>query len=444
MRITERASSWLPGAVFGWPGAAGLIAGLVFRIVWAVTRRVSTATGEAAYVAAAIGDGRGFADAFVPGQGPTAHLLPLSPLIAGAVYRLFGVYSGTSEALLFGWSLSLVFASYLLMGKCFELLGSPRRAVLAGVLATALLPIYTSFEVFDFRIWEGGLALFVATALLVLILKAEAGRRVAYLPAWLAVLPALAFFVNPPLGLAAMAATALFLWRRRSHERWGRIGIGMAVALAALLGPWTLRNWIVMGEPILLRDNAGLELAMGNFPGALGDRPFNEIFDERMSAIHPRDNPAVFRRVQAVGGEIAYARAMGAETRRWMAAHPGEVARLWLKHAREMLFTRKWMFVTQHGVWMPVFRTNAITVIALLALPGLAWGVRRDRRYLYLIPYLVVPFACYIPFQPVERYTWLLYPLMTYASNDFVARLWLRRRRSAVRHTPLDSIPAVS
>ena len=397
-----------------------------------MSRRVSTGTGEAAYVAAAIGDGRGFADAFVPGQGPTAHLLPVTPLIAGGVYRVLGVYSGPSEAVLLVWSLTLVLACYMLVAKSFELLGSPRIAVLFGLLATLLLPIYTSFEVFDFRVWEGGLGLLVAILPLFMVLTAEDGRRIPRLELWLAVLPALAFFINPPLGLAAMLMLAIWSLRHRREVRWGRIAIGTAITLVALIGPWTARNWLVMGEPIWLRDNVGLELAMGNFPQAVGDRPFNELFDERLAAIHPRDNPEVFRRVQAAGGEAAYARLMGRETMRWMRGHPAETAQLWLKHAREMLFTRTWMFHTAHGVWMPVFRSTCITVLALLALPGLAWGIGRDRRYLYLAPYLLVPWACYVPFQPVERYTWLIYPLLVFLATDFMARLLRRAQADAL------------
>ena len=441
MQVTAQSRFWYPAALRGWPAVAILFAGLAFRLFWAVSRHVGTATGEAAYVAAAIGSGRGFADAFVPGQGATAHLLPVTPLIAGGVYRVFGVYSATSEALLLLWSLALVFGCYLLYARCFELLGSPRRAVLAGWAAAILLPIYTSFEVFDFRVWEGGLGLLVATVPLLLVLAAESGRRIPRLELWLAVLPGLAFFINPPMGLAAMLMLGVWFWRRRGRARPGRVLLGLLLTLAALIGPWTVRNWQVMGEPIWLRDNFGLELAMGNFPAALGDRPFNELFDERLDAIHPRDNPAVFRRLKAAGGEAAYARRMGRETSRWMAAHPAETARLWLKHAREMLFTRTWMFATQHGVWMPVFRSTCITVLALLALPGLAWGIARDRRFLYLLPYIAVPFACYLPFQPVERYTWLIYPLLAQLAGYFVARVGTAlRRHHPHERQPIDRV----
>src|SRR5271156_4755637 len=48
--------------------------------------------------------GRGFADPFVPaGTGPTAWMPPLYPLIIGAVFRVFGIYTALS-----GWTLLVI------------------------------------------------------------------------------------------------------------------------------------------------------------------------------------------------------------------------------------------------------------------------------------------------------------------------------------------------
>ena len=67
-----------------WLLSLATLVGLAERIGWATIRRTPWATGEAPNVAIALAHGRGFSDAFFVGQGPTAHLLPIAPAIAGA------------------------------------------------------------------------------------------------------------------------------------------------------------------------------------------------------------------------------------------------------------------------------------------------------------------------------------------------------------------------
>ncbi|MFL6788142.1 MAG: hypothetical protein ACJ8FC_05730, partial [Sphingomicrobium sp.] len=64
-----------------------LSGGLILRLFW-VDRLlggpgVFQHAGEATLIAQALADGRGFADAYFPGSGPTAHLSPAVPLIPG-------------------------------------------------------------------------------------------------------------------------------------------------------------------------------------------------------------------------------------------------------------------------------------------------------------------------------------------------------------------------
>lgn len=57
-------------------------------------------TGEAGNVAHAIAGSRGFGDRRFIGSGPTAHLTPAQPLLAGLVLNLFGLDSMASVLLL--------------------------------------------------------------------------------------------------------------------------------------------------------------------------------------------------------------------------------------------------------------------------------------------------------------------------------------------------------
>ena len=413
---------FVPTALVHPLARSALVIGLGERIVWGVRRQVHSATGEAAHVAVAWAQGRGFADAFMPGQGPTAHLMPATPLLGGIVYRLLGVESVAAEMVLFTLAQAMVFGTFLLFAKCFERLRATDHAIRAGFMLLCLLPIYTTVEAFDFRIWEGAYGLFIGAIVLLLILSAEDGAAPRRLRLWLAVLPPLAVFVNPAVGVCAFAATGFFLWRRRRTVRAVPVLAGAALMLAALFGPWTMRNMAVMHAPIVVRDNLGLELAVANFPEALAPGDFDAIFEAHLQAIHPRDHPIPYAAMVRAGGEIAYAQRMGSQARAWIAAHPADAAWLWLRHVREMLFSRTWMFQTAHGRQLPVVRSSILTVIGILGLVGLARRAMIDRRSWYVAGYVLLPVLFYVPFQPIMRYTWLLYPAMTFFACDLITR----------------------
>ena len=84
--------------------------------------------GEAMNVAIALGEGRGFAGAFGPGHGATAHLLPLGPAMAGLVYGWLPPRSPGAEAILVGWSIGLAIATYMLLYRALGHLGSQHES----------------------------------------------------------------------------------------------------------------------------------------------------------------------------------------------------------------------------------------------------------------------------------------------------------------------------
>ena len=410
-----------------------VVIGLAERIGWALMRRTPFATGEAAYVAIAIARGRGFADAFVAGQGPTAHLLPISPAIAGAVYALLGVQTRPAEMVLLAWSLAVSFAAYGFFAAAATRIGMARAAVIGGLVFLLVMPIYTTNEAFEFRVWEGGLGLALGSATLWLLLRAEDGRRPRRFRLWQAVLPALAFFVNPPMGLAAFAAWALFAWRHRRVDGLVKPALCALLALAALIGPWTLRNQLVMGHPIALRDDLGMELAVANFPEAVHPDDPDAMLLHRLQAIQPYIHPIAYDALLRAGGEVAYSRQLGRETTAWIRANPRDFATIMLRHLREMIVPPKWIFMTSHGVKLPIFRSIAADTVNLLGLIALALGLaRREIRYLYIAPFVLGPILCYLPFQPVIRYVWLIYPPLAFLAADLLTgRPWRRRTSPA-------------
>lgn len=408
--------------------------GTAERMAWNALRPTSGASGEAMHIASAIGAGRGFADAYRVGQGPTAHMLPISPGIAGSVYRLLGVGSPASEVLLACWSIGLAMTTYCLLYRAFIRLGVPRWARIGALACGCLAPAYFNAEAVDFRVWDGGLAAMLMALLLERTLALAARAEAPRAAAWLGALTALLFFVNPPLGVAGGAALALLIVQRRWWRAAPTAATAALLVLALLVGPWAIRNHQQLGRTILLRDNAGLELALANYPGAAaGDH--RAKFLARLEAIHPAVSLPAYDSMVAAGGEAAYAAQLGAETKRWMAANKPEVVGLLLLHLRQSLVPQSWQFDVFGRALPPLLRGLITDAAGVLGLFGLAAALLARRPGWIYPAVIVVTWAVLTsPFQPATRYTYLIYPLMLFCAAGGVAQIATRMRTPRTRH----------
>ncbi len=410
-------------------GAAALL-----RLGWAYASASGTG-GEARNVALAIASGRGIADAYAVGQGPTAHLSPISPGIAGITYRLLGIESVPAEVLLTLYTVALALLSYWLLFRTFGRLGSPLPARLAALAFLCVAPTYIGQESKDFKIWDGGLSAALLALFLDRLTAANAKSRIGTGDlALLAIILAVLFFVSPNLGLGGYLAALILAWRRLDWGRFFGAGALAAVALAAVLTPWVIRNDRVMGEPIVLRSNAGLELALANHPDALSGRDERQVFLDRIRAIHPLQGEAAYARMVAAGGEVAYARALGDEAKAWMMAHPADAARLAVRHVRQIFWPDPWQFAAFRSGAAVGLRTLLAGLIGTIGLAGMLWRLwRRDWDWLPVAAVVLVAALSYAPFQPINRYTYLFYAPLAYCAFDLLlaaARAaWERRGR---------------
>ncbi|MEI7894364.1 MAG: glycosyltransferase family 39 protein [Myxococcales bacterium] len=137
----------------------------------------------------------------------------------------------------------------------------------------------------------------------------------------------LALLYVVPLGIAA----------GRRNTSW-RARIGLAIGLALPIAPVTLRNTLVAGEAVLVTDSGGLNLFIGNGPGAIG------TFRVPVSvpgATHALGQIAAFRAVaeQAAGRKLTARdvdRYWIEKTLRWIRKHP----RQWLR----LMGEKFWLF----------------------------------------------------------------------------------------------------
>lgn len=409
-----------------------VLAAIVERVLFVLLRPFPGAAGEGFDVAQALANGRGFADAYWSGQGPTAHLLPVSPLIAGGVYAVFGVRSWPAEFLLGCWSIGLTLSAYLILFHAFGRLGTPVWARLCALAFGFLVPIYITEEVVDFRIWEGGLAVFLSALFLDRLLVLQSGKELRMpVIAWMALLAALLFFVHPLIGISAYACAALVCFRHlRGAQLVGAAGVA-TLALALFVVPWVIRNTLVMGEPILLRSNAGLELALANYPGAVDPVDYNGEYLRRLREIHPRASQQAREKLTMAGGEIRYARQLGDEAWRWISANPGTTMRLALRHLRQIFVPEPWQFIGFRSGTFATPRAMLAGAVGVLGLFGLGLAlVQRRVNWIFPTLLIAIPALTYCLFQPIPRYSYLFYPLLVFCAADGVASIasrWLRR-----------------
>jgi hypothetical protein len=402
--------------------------GIVLRLVWLALRgMIESAMGEAFNTAVAFAQTGTLADAFKPGQGPTAHLTPLPPLIAGTVYRVLGVGSFASELTLLAWTLGLTVVASLFFFRAFEAAGTPRPALLLGLAGFWLLPINFHLEVVMFRIWEGTLATALAAFFVYRVVRADRKREVGWGEvALLSLVAAVLFLVSPPLGLAGYAAALLLTVRTQPMRRWIGMAAVAAVALAAVVTPWAVRNQQVMGSFIPLRSNLGLELAVANHPAAARGGDDRQIFLARMQEVHPYTSRSAYHRFRQAGGEVAYAEALGREAKAWMADHPLDVARLSAKHVLQFFFPPRWFYFINDSSSQAVGLRQAILwALSLFGLAGVVLVLARRRRpFDYLIIMVLVPVLPYAITQPILRYRYITYaPMMFFASIAALAAL---------------------
>lgn len=420
--------------------ASLLLIAVVERLIWAAKRGWITSAGEATNVALALAQGRGFADPYSYLSGPTAHLMPTTPLLAGGVYALVGPDTVAAEIVLQAIASAEMIAGYLLLYALFARLGAPLVARLGALAAMCLLPIFMGQESLDFRYWEGGLAVVLATACLIVIvdLDAQEAQPSRGQTLGLALIFAATFFVSPSLGLAIAACSVILLARK---PQWrGRIGMGAAAAaaLALVLAPWVVRNDLVLGKPILLRSNMGLELTLANNDLQV-TAPHKLAFDRTMGAIHPSAAGPGRDRMKQIG-EVAYMAELSRKTKTWIADHPAAFASLCLRHLRQMFFPDAFQFEIGSGSFSR-FRAVWYAMVSALGLVAIALRLRqRAAGYGYIGLTIVVVAATYVPFQPMARYLYLNYGLLIFAATDLL--YGLATRAAALRSARRAPVPA--
>ncbi len=137
----------------------------------------------------------------------------------------------------------------------------------------------------------------------------------------MSLLTAVTFFVNPSVGIGVYLASFMLLAYRFSLKAGIYIVVTAAAVLVLVLSPWVIRNRLVMGHVIVLRDNLGLELAVANNDFTAKGPDSHSAWADQMKLLHPSSGGYGRTRLLQVG-EFAYLSELQDDAKKWILNNP--------------------------------------------------------------------------------------------------------------------------
>lgn len=375
---------------------------------------------EAGRIAASIAHGDGFSSPFPEPSGPTAWLAPIYPYLIAAVFKIFGIYSRSSAIviLLFQSLLSSLtcLLAYLISQQLFHSLRS-------AVLTAALWAVYPASIWFSINyIWDDCLlALAIATTFLLLL---HASRNPSLKLAFAVGLMMGFSLLISPVALPFYALALGYVgWRARAK---GKPALKLVTVAGATIGllllPWLIRNYVTFKQIGLIKAGFGVELRIGNNPGATG--MFTQMHRKRL---HPSLVPEEFVHYVRVG-EVNYNRYCLAQALAYIRGNPMQFVRLSLKRLGYFWLgdwgeEKEWLGNLSKGIPYALMIKKLSYVVPVLFLAvGLftAWRRKQDIT-LPLLLLLVFPLPYYVTHVLVKYRYYIDVVILVLASYGFFA-----------------------
>jgi len=331
---------------------------------------------EQGRVARSIVLGQGFANPLFGETGPTAYPAPIYPYFMAGVFKLFGIYSEASAAVII--AVNCLFSALVTIPLYFYARRSfgERTALIAGWL-WVIFPYSVYWTIM--RIWDTWVTTLLIGILFLLTLKLADSDAISQW-AGFGLLWGFTIVLNP-VALAMLPGLALWMIYslRRQGKRWLQPVAVAALCLVAGMVPWMVRNYIVFQKFIPVRDSLGLELYVGN------DGNDSSLYDIDSG---PWKNDAEWERFRHMG-EIAYFDEKGRVAAGYIKAHPGAYA---LKSLRRLanVWTDFWSLnpkLLADDPYSPLVAALC-TLLSILTIWGLWRAFRKDA--FGAMPYLIV------------------------------------------------------
>lgn len=431
-------------AVAGTRLAAVFVLALATRLAWIATLGPSlTWPDEEEFVSVArhLAAGHGYVSASYRAN-------PVLPTYLGAVFRLAGDSFAAARV---GQAVMGALTCVLVAATAARLLGA-RVGVLAGLLLAVYAPhVYLS-------------GVFYAECLFTLLIALTVHCAVRTIDEpdvrWIAAtgISFAATALTRPIFLVYLPVLAAVLVYAVPGPRAHRIALGAGLVLATALAivPWTLRNWIVLGRPIVVSSGFGTKLWQGNNEGADADADDRELSFEqevwraRIARLPDAERAAVEARYADAAERIAALRAATGDA---YLANDAVLGPLALEFIRTHPLRAGTLFVRKLGtLFLPFSKTlvvNADTtsfkraVAAAFYLPVLAlapfgiwWTAGRARGLAVLYGLLASLAGAYAVLTTCTRFRLPLDPYVIVFAAAALVELSARRSREVGDERP--------
>ncbi len=366
---------------------------------------------EMGRIGAAIASGHGFSNPFDAPTGPTAWESPLYPYLIAAVFHFFGIYSRASAFVLL--AINSIFSSltcipiFLIGRRIFS-----EKVAVGAAWTWALLP-YVMFWCTRW-IWETSLSALLMAVIFWLSLTLEEHDGI---KPWIefGLLWGIAA-LNSTVLVSFLPASGSWAWYRRAKRGKKSFAgvLAASIVFVACVGPWTARNYRTFGKFMLVRDNFGAELRLGNGPGADGTW---------MQYLHPTQDLYALRQYESMG-ELPYIAMRKRQALDYIEADYPRFAALCLKR-----FIYFWAGPPKLAQiwWLAEVKNSLFLASSLLMFWGLGRALRKRKPGAWLLFWLILLYpAIYYFVFPGQRYRHPIEPEMTilgiYLLNEAEAR----------------------
>ncbi|MCK5841835.1 MAG: glycosyltransferase family 39 protein [Candidatus Sabulitectum sp.] len=243
-----------------------------------------------------------------PVETPTAVMEPGYPVLLGVFFRLFGGVSGSVFSLNLFFALGGAFAVWKLVKKVW----GAEAGLMAGIL-WAIYPPYVYYSAYAMSETAHFAMLMISSMYVLAAGRGENRGLLAGISTGVFFLIRATAFFLIPFQLAYLA------WRKQ----WKALLFYSAGFMIAV-SPWLVRNWISMGEPVLMPTKGVLNLLTRNDPSILA-----------VEGIYVPDNIVVnnthlleYLSVDSISGEFARSRILGQAGKEYVLSNPKLMA--WL------------------------------------------------------------------------------------------------------------------
>ena len=356
---------------------------------------------ESTNISASLASGEGFANPWGVKTGPTAWLPPLYQWMMAGVFEVFGIKSKASAAIMLG--LNSIFDAVTIIPifrAAYRSFGEKVAIWSAWTWAFFPYAIYWAIH----TNWDTCLSTMIMTFAFWLTLELARGAGWKWW-IWLGIVWGASALSNTATLAFLPFAAGWILWSRRTEFASTLVkGVVAAGICVAIVTPWVIRDYVVFHKFIPIRGNFGLEVYLGNAPGANGMWQW---------WLHPSNNVLEMKRYLELG-EVKYVAEKGREAKELIARDPARFARLSL-----FRFVYYWDGIPRAEKYVLVedLRSSLFLGFSVLAIWGAirAWRRRIPGAALYWWLLLSFPTVYYFVF-PHARYRHPIDPVLVILS----------------------------